>query len=120
MKNTPFKLTRRQLLKAGLISGAGMALPLRFLPRKAFGVSAAAGLSDPALQPKFVELAPNALDPGFLFKDLNENGMPAHRPNFSIKAAETVQETGLINPKNGRKLKTTVWGYGNDTVSWPG
>ena len=76
MKKKPFSLTRRQVLKAGLIGGAGMMLPLRFLPRKAFGEPAAAGLSDPALQPKFVEFAPNALDPGFLFKDLNENGGP--------------------------------------------
>ena len=115
-----WKLTRRQLIKAGLISGAGMMMPLRFLPRKAFGVPAAAGLSDPALQPKFVELAPNALDPGFLFKDLNQNGGPVQQPNFSIRARETTQQTGLINPRNGRRLSTRVWGYGADTVSWPG
>jgi FtsP/CotA-like multicopper oxidase with cupredoxin domain len=77
-------------------------------------------LSDPTLQPKFVELAPNALDPGFLFKDLNVNGGPAQRPNFSLRARETLQETGLINPMNRRRLKTKVWGYGADTVSWPG
>jgi FtsP/CotA-like multicopper oxidase with cupredoxin domain len=120
MIKKPFSLTRRQVLKAGLIGGAGMMLPLRFLPRKAFGEPAAAGLSDPALQPKFVEFAPNALDPGFLFKDLNVNGKPAHKPNFSIRASQTVQETGLIDPKNGRRLKTTLWGYGSDTVTWPG
>jgi spore coat protein A len=78
------------------------------------------GLSDPALQPKFVEPAPNALDPGFLFKDLNENGGPVQRPNFSLRARETVQSTGLIDPRSGRRLKTKVWGYGADTVSWPG
>ena len=120
MKRNGFRLTRRQLLKAGLISGAGMMIPLRFLPRKAFGIPLVAGLSDPALQPKFVELAPNALDPAFLFKDLNEAGRPAQKPNFSIRARQTRQETGLIDPKNGRRLKTDVWGYGNDTVSWPG
>lgn len=78
------------------------------------------GLSDPVQQPKFVELAPNALDPGFLYKDLNDNGGPAQKPDFSIRAAETVQETGLINPKNGRRLKTKVWGYGDQTITWPG
>jgi FtsP/CotA-like multicopper oxidase with cupredoxin domain len=31
-----------------------------------------------------------------------------------------VQETGLINPGNGRRLQTKLWGYGADTVSWPG
>jgi FtsP/CotA-like multicopper oxidase with cupredoxin domain len=120
MKKKQFKMTRRQVLKAGMIGGAGMMLPLRFLPRKAFGEPAAAGLSDPALQPKFVELAPNALDPAFLFKDLNENGGPAQKPNFSIRARQTRQETGLIDPNNGRRLKTDVWGYGSDTVTWPG
>ncbi|NIO11593.1 MAG: multicopper oxidase domain-containing protein [Deltaproteobacteria bacterium] len=114
------QLTRRQFLKASAIGGAGMMLPLRFLPRKAFGVPAAAGLSDPALQPKFVELAPNALDPGFLFKDLNENGGPAQKPDFSVRLRNIVQETGLIDPRNGRRLKTKLFGYGNDTPSWPG
>jgi len=120
MKKKDFKVSRRQILKAGFYGGAGMMLPLRFLPAKAFADPAAFGLSDPALQPKFVEFAPNALDPGFLFKDLNENGGPAQRPNFSLRAGQAVQETGLINPKNGRRLKTTIWGYGSDTVTWPG
>jgi FtsP/CotA-like multicopper oxidase with cupredoxin domain len=115
-----WKLTRRQLLKVGAISGAGMMLPWRFVPAKAFANPAAMGLSDPAKQPKFMELAPNALDPGFLFKDLNQNGGPVQQPNFSLRIRETVQETGLIDPKNGRRLKTMVWGYGTDTVSWPG
>ncbi|WP_136799739.1 multicopper oxidase family protein [Desulfosediminicola ganghwensis] len=115
-----FKITRRQVLKAGMVSGAGMMLPLRFLPRNAFGIELLAGLSDPARQPKFVELAPNALDPGFLFKDLNQDGGPAQRPNFSLRVKEAVQQTGLINPRNGRRLSTKIWGYGADTVSWPG
>jgi FtsP/CotA-like multicopper oxidase with cupredoxin domain len=114
------KMSRRQLLKAGLYGGAGLMLPWKFFPNKAFAVPAAAGLSDPALQPKFVELAPNALDPGFLFKDLNVDGKPAQKPNFSIRARQTNQQTGLIDPKNGRRLTTNVWGYGNDTISWPG
>ena len=114
------KMSRRQLLKAGLYGGAGLMLPWKFFPNKAFAVPAAAGLSDPALQPKFVELAPNALDPGFLFKDLNQNGGPVQKPNFSLRVRETTQQTGLIDPKNGRKLNTNLWGYGADTVSWPG
>jgi hypothetical protein len=77
---------------------------------------AAPGLSDPALQPKFVEYAPNALDPGFLFKDLNQNGGAVQKPNFCIRIRETLQETGLIDPKNGRRLKTPIWGYGSDTI----
>jgi FtsP/CotA-like multicopper oxidase with cupredoxin domain len=123
MKKKPFKMTRRQVLKAGLAGGAGMLLPWNFMLPKAHAValpSSGGFLSDPALQPKFVELAPNALDPAFLFKDLNENGGPAQKPNFSLRARQTTQQTGLIDPKNGRKLNTKVWGYGADTVSWPG
>jgi FtsP/CotA-like multicopper oxidase with cupredoxin domain len=121
-------ISRRKFLKLGAAAGAAVAAPVRLpgfaggllAPGRVFAVPAAAGLSDPALQPKFVEPAPNALDPGFLFKDLNQRGRPVQKPNFSIRAAATRQETGLIDPKNGRRLKTNVWGYGNDTVSWPG
>jgi len=89
-------------------------------PAQVRAARAAVGLSDPFEQPKFVEYAPNALDPSFLFKDLNQNGGPAQQPNFSIRARKTVQQTGLVDPRNGRRLKTEVWGYGGDTVSWPG
>lgn len=114
-------ITRRDFLKLSAATGAGtlLASKYRFLER-VLAEAAREGLSDPALQPKFVELAPNALDPGFLFKDMNEDGRPAHKPNFRIRARETLQETGLIDPRNGRKLKTRVWGYGANTVSWPG
>jgi spore coat protein A len=118
-KRRTVMLTRRSFLKLGAVTGAGLLLPPS-LSRRAIAVPAAAGLSDPAMQPKFVELAPNALDPGFLFKDLNENGGAAQKPNFSIRVAATVQETGLIDPGNSRRLKTGVWGYGANTVSWPG
>jgi spore coat protein A len=112
-------ITRRQFLKGAGASGALLYVNAAGMAR-ALAVPAAAGLSDPALQPKFEELAPNALDPAFLFKDLNANGGPVQKPNFSLRARKTVQQTGLINPKNGRKLNTDVWGYGADTVSWPG
>ena len=36
MKKKQFKMTRRQVLKAGLVGGAGLMMPLRFLPAKAF------------------------------------------------------------------------------------
>jgi spore coat protein A len=113
-------LTRRQFVKASAMTGATLYFNVLGGWGRAYAVPAAAGLSDPALQPKFVELAPNALDPAFLFKDLNEDGGAAFKPNFSIRARETVQQTGLVNPRNGRYLRTKVWGYGSDTVSWPG
>ena len=107
--------------KTTLALGVASALPGSVLRAvRAGAIPLIAGLSDPALQPKFVELAPNALDPSFLFKDLNENGGPVQRPDFSIRARRTRQATGLIDPRNGRRLKTEVWGYGANTVSWPG
>ncbi len=119
MKKTRITMTRRQILKTGLCAGAGMMVPWSF-NRKAYAEALDFGLSDPALQPKFVELAPNALDPSFLFKDLSQNGGPANKPNFRIRAKEAIQETGLIDPRNGRRLKTRIWGYGKDTITWPG
>ncbi len=81
-------ISRRDFMRLTGRGGAGLVVLGRAglldgLP--AHAVPAAAGLSDPAVQPKFVELAPNALDPGFLFKDLNENGGPVQRPNFSLR-----------------------------------
>jgi len=112
------EMTRRQVLKAGLIGGAGMMMPLRFLPAKAFAAVAAPGLSDPALQPKFEALAPNALDPGFLFAPLT-NGSKAGQFNLSVR--QTSQQTGLRRNGTGPLLNTPVWGYGDDDfVSWPG
>jgi len=116
-------MNRREFLSltvhTAIAGGALGAVPAVWM-RQAHGAPAALGLADPAAQPKFVELAPNALDPAFLFKDLNQGGRPAWLPNFSLQVAETIQQTGLIDPKNGRRLKTRVWGYGQDTVSWPG
>jgi spore coat protein A len=117
----PARLGRRDLFRLGALGAVGVAVPglaLRGGPARA--VPAAAGLSDPVLQPKFVEVAPNALDPGFLFKDLNERGWPSRKPSFSIAIRETTQETGLVNPRNGRRLRTRIWGYGDRTVTWPG
>lgn len=120
MKKEHITMTRREIVKAGLVAGAGMMLPWH-VNTKVYAAILADGLSDPALQPKFVEMAPNALDPNFLFRDLNEKGRPKkHKPDFSIRIRESVQQTGLINPRNGQKLYTKIWGYGNETISWPG
>lgn len=115
--------TRRRFLGMCALAGPAYVLSAPLFLRRAHAIafdSHIGALSDPALQPKFVELAPNALDPGFLFRDLNENGGPAQRPNFTVSVADTAQLTGLVDPRSGRRLKTKVWGYGVDTVSWPG
>jgi len=114
------EMGRRTFLRLTTGGAAALLVANRLGLDPVSAATAADGLSDPARQPLFVEQAPNALDPGFLFKDLNERGGPAHRPNFSLRARQTVQQTGLVDPRNGRRLKTPVWGYGSDTVSWPG
>ena len=92
-------------------------MPWRFGLRDAFGIPLAAGLSDPAAQPKFVELAPNALDPGFMFQPVKAGPKAGV---YDISARQTQQQTGLLG-KNGKRVSTAVWGYGNDDlVSWPG
>ena len=115
MKKDKFntKMTRRQVLKAGMIGGAGMMLPLKFLPRKAFGQALIDKLSDPAMQPKFVNAVPNALDPGFMFQK-NKFGV------YRVGVGSTWQQTGLKKP-NGQLAWTKLYGYGqNDQYTWPG
>ena len=46
------------------------------------------GLSDPAVQPKFVNAVPDALDPSFKFTSPNGK--------FKIGVRQTVQMTGLV------------------------
>jgi spore coat protein A, manganese oxidase len=110
------KVSRRQFIKLGGATVAAAAITARSgFWQHVLAVPAAAGLSDPALQPKFVELAPNALDPAFMYQK-NAQGF------YDIVIRQTKQQTGLVN-KGGNKLTTTVWGYGateDDFVSWPG
>ncbi len=107
------KLTRRQVIKYGLAGGAGMMLPWRFKIPWAHAVSAAAGLSDPALQPKFVNPVPDALNPGFKFTSMNNK--------FRISAGPSVQMTGLVGIDGVTPVPTPVWGYGEKNLyTWPG
>jgi spore coat protein A len=102
------KVTRRQVLKAGLYGGAGLMLPWRFIP-KARAVQLVPGLSDPALQPKFAYPVPNALDPGFIF-DTGDS-------EIRVGVGQAVQYTGLMNTSGTNQVPTTVWGYGQVTGS---
>ena len=111
---------RRGFLKGAAVAGAGLALPGLSGGRYARAAPLAPGLSDPARQPKFVEPALNALDPGFVLRDLNPRGSNAQGPNYQIRMSDALQQTGLIDPDTGRRLETKVWGYGVGPVSWPG
>jgi len=106
--------SRREFLKMSSTAGVGFYLSSQFgFVRIAFGEKGPP-LSDPALQPKFMNLVPDALAPGFIFQP-NAQGL------YNIVIQQTTQQTGLVN-KGGKKLNTTVWGYGtaDDFVSWPG
>ena len=107
------KMTRRQILKAGMIGGAGMMLPLRFLPAKAFAAGACdpailnctnLNLSDPAFQPKFTNLVPNALDPGFKYN-------PYLPGRYAVGVGAAWHKSGLVKP-NGSPAWTKIYGYG--------
>ncbi|KPJ74227.1 MAG: hypothetical protein AMJ54_17245, partial [Deltaproteobacteria bacterium SG8_13] len=116
MKKKKFNpnVSRRQVLKAGLYAGAGMMLPWRFLPAKAFAAPAAVGLSDPALQPKFATAVPDALAPSFKW-------VPK-RGKIKVAVGPSVQQAGLVDPVTATPLNTPVFGYGlpNLGYTWPG
>ena len=70
-------ISRRQFLRLGLAAGAGLVVRCKTDASPGGGqfggtlqaeeAPASAGLSDPALQPKFVNLVPDALAPTFKF-----------------------------------------------------
>jgi len=107
-----WQLTRRQLLKTGLAGGAGLMLPMKFSLSRA--ATQGPGLSDPAMQPKFAAIVPNALDPGFIYN--------ARRGKLKVAVGQSVQNTGLVAPDGVTPVPTTVWGYGDNKLgyTWPG
>ena len=107
--------SRRSFLKLGSAMSAGAMLATRYQALQyVFGATAATGLSDPALQPKFANLVPDAMAPGFKFTSKNNK--------FKVAVGPSVQQTGLIDPVTGAPLPTPVFGYGlpNLGYTWPG
>ena len=106
--------TRREFLKYGGATGVAMvAAQMRFM--RVLGSPLLAGLSDPASQPKFEEIVPNALDPGFIY-NVRRSG------RIRVGVDQTRQQTGLVD-SIGNKLWTTIWGYGDQrdkVYTWPG
>lgn len=103
-------------VKAAMAAGLTASVPVALLrSQNAHAALLSAGLSDPAMQPLFTNLAPNAMAASFKY-------IPDKRKNrLSIIAAQTKQMTGLVNAR-GKALSTTVWGYGakGGDVTWPG
>jgi FtsP/CotA-like multicopper oxidase with cupredoxin domain len=113
--------TRRSFLKMTMAAAAAAGMPWHMFIQKAYGVPLAAGLSDPAKQPKFLNPVPNALNPAFIYQPKDGN-------KYNIQVKQAVQETGLKVQKHGENTgkyaRTTVWGYGDGSgpfaYSWPG
>ena len=110
-------VSRREFLKLSGATVAGLALTSQGFIR-VLGAPAAdgIGLSDPAFQPKFVNLVPDALSPGFIYQP-DKNGV------YNIDIAKTKQWTGLIDPLTGKTQNTPLWGYGDakdKLYTWPG
>lgn len=112
-------MKRREFLtlavKSAMAAGLTSAIPVSLLrSRTSHAALLAAGLSDPATQPLFTKLVPNALAAGF--KYVPQNG------KLDIAMAQTVQWTGLVGADGVTEVPTTVWGYGENgqTPTWPG
>jgi spore coat protein A len=106
--------TRRKFIKYSGLTGFALYADSKLgWVRKAFATPAAAGLSNPALQPKFANPVPNALDPGFIYK--------AKKGKIKVAVGQTAQYTGLLGTDNSTPVPTTVWGYGDKKFyTWPG
>jgi len=70
-------------------------------------------LSDPFMQPKFMNPVPNALDPGFKYK-------PYSRRKYVVGVGAAWHKTGLLN-QYGNPAWTKIYGYGQKfKYTWPG
>ena len=104
---------RRDFLKITGAAGIATTAPFTSWGARARAIRLTNQLSDPARQPKFVSLAPNALDPGFKYT-VAANG------EFTVGVGPTLHDAGLLN-HGGRPVLTPVWGYGQDgAYTWPG
>ncbi len=111
-------VSRRDFIRIGGGAGAGLmfvgsAGASLWSPARVFAATQGAGLSDPAMQPKFSTFVPNVLDPGFLYD--------TSAGKIKVGVDQSVQHTGLVGPDGATPVPTTVWGYGEQgSHTWPG
>ena len=106
------ELRRREFLQLTGAAGITATLPCSRWVAKARAEGLIDGLSDPALQPKFVEQVPNALDPAFIYD--------TSKGKIKVAVGPTTQQIGLVDG-GGKKLWTPLWGYGDKHLyTWPG
>ena len=107
-------VSRRKFIQGSAAAGAGVYVLSQIgFASEALAAPLRSQLSDPAVQPKFVNHVPNALDPGFRY---------AAAPNgeYTVGVGPTVQYTGLVN-KGGNPVPTSLFGYGQGgSYTWPG
>ena len=110
------KMDRRKFIKMGGATAAAAYASGRLSLLRALAGPAAVGLSDPALQPKFVNLVPDALAPPFIFRPRGRGR------TYEVSIGAAVQQTGLVDESSGAPLSTPVWGYGDRArgFTWPG
>jgi len=102
-------------IKAAIAAGYSSAIPVSILKsRTAHAEPLLNFLSNPAMQPMFTEMAPNAMAADFKYVIRGNR--------LKITTMQTVQMTGLVGVDGVTKVPTTVWGYGTSAegVSWPG
>jgi FtsP/CotA-like multicopper oxidase with cupredoxin domain len=106
--------TRRQFIQYTGLAGAGAWAHSKLgWIRRAYGATQGPGLSDPAIQPKFVSPVPNALDPSFIYDTSNGK--------IKVAVGQSVQYTGLVGTDGMTPVPTIVWGYGDKKLyTWPG
>ena len=106
-------VNRRKFLQSSVAMSVMATLPLSVRWHVAQAAGLVSGLSDPAVQPLFANLVPDALDPGFKFD--------TRRGKAKVTVGPSVQPTGLID-KNGLPAMTRVFGYGENGkgFTWPG
>jgi len=117
-------MTRRQVLKVGMIGGAGLVLPWKLKLGKAYAVPQAAFLNDPEKIKKFLSPVPDALYPSFIYSPV---GMGSGRvPHYEVGvSAVSNQFWGVKELPGGgtTRLYTDIYGYGMDDAvgyTWPG
>ena len=116
------QLSRRNFLKSTALTGLSTGIPLSMVSVSGANAtslpSSNGNLIDPAIQPKFTTIVPNALSGK---GRITKKGDYKKKQRLNIIAGEYIHTTGLVD-SNNNPLLTPVWGYGENRqkVSWPG
>ena len=106
-------VSRREFLKLGGAGASAALLATKFnMLQRALAAPLAPYLSDPAGQPKFAYVVPDAMAPGFKYIPLGGN--------FTVDIGRNDDHfTGLVNGLG--QVKTPIFGYGTGgNYTWPG